>query len=149
VVTREEGGALPSDTHVNFDANVNTTVNKLGILGDSPPEKNRLYIENDSAQRDYSFMGEPEFAMQPFRQTAFGASSAAANAGLSDSEKEKSERIRSLAYVRAIFRALFCWRGFCSDCRICDVHGFAHVRLRFRHYPNQPTDHNTPSSISE
>src|SRR5256885_14250131 len=90
VVTREELKAAlwPSDTHVNFDANVNTTVNKLRqILGDSTEKP--LYIET-IPRKGYSFMGEPEFAMQPFPQTDSGASSDVANAGLGDSEKEKS-----------------------------------------------------------
>jgi len=46
VVTREElrKRLWPDDTHVNYDANVNTTVNKLRIaLGDSPDKP--LYIE--------------------------------------------------------------------------------------------------------
>jgi len=40
-VTREElrMQLWPSDTHVNYDANVNTTVNKLRqVLGDSPDQ---------------------------------------------------------------------------------------------------------------
>jgi DNA-binding winged helix-turn-helix (wHTH) protein len=46
VVTREElrQRLWPADTHVNYDANVNTTVNKLRqVLGDSTDEP--LYIE--------------------------------------------------------------------------------------------------------
>ncbi len=46
VVTREElrQRLWPADTHVNFDANVNTTVNKLRqVLGDSTDKP--LYIE--------------------------------------------------------------------------------------------------------
>jgi len=41
IVTREElrMQLWPSDTHVNYDANVNTTVNKLRqVLGDSPDQ---------------------------------------------------------------------------------------------------------------
>ena len=46
VVTREElrQRLWPADTHVNYDANVNTTVNKLRqVLGDSPDKP--IYIE--------------------------------------------------------------------------------------------------------
>src|SRR5271170_8105211 len=46
VVTREElrQRLWPADTHVNYDANVNTTVNKLRqVLGDSTDQP--LYIE--------------------------------------------------------------------------------------------------------
>src|SRR5438067_13733380 len=78
----------PLDTHVNYDANVNTTVNKLRqVLGDSTEKP--MYIET-IPRKGYSFMGEPEFAMEPFPQTASGTSSDGSNAGLSDSEKEKS-----------------------------------------------------------
>ena len=66
VVTREElkQALWPSDTHVNFDANVNTTVNKLRqILGDSTEKP--VYIET-IPRKGYSFLVEPEFATQPF-----------------------------------------------------------------------------------
>lgn len=73
VVTRDElkHALWPSDTHVNFDANVNTTVNKLRqILGDSTDKP--VYIET-IPRKGYSFMLEPEFAAQPFPQTIFVA----------------------------------------------------------------------------
>src|SRR5215468_4530902 len=66
VVTREElkQTLWSSDTHVNFDANVNTTVNKLRqILGDSTDKP--VYIET-IPRKGYSFILEPEFAAQPF-----------------------------------------------------------------------------------
>lgn len=66
VVTRDElkQALWPSDTHVNFDANVNTTVNKLRqILGDSTDSP--VYIET-IPRKGYSFLLEPEFATQPF-----------------------------------------------------------------------------------
>jgi DNA-binding winged helix-turn-helix (wHTH) protein len=69
VVTREElkHALWPSDTHVNFDANVNTTVNKLRqILGDSTEKP--VYIET-IPRKGYSFLLEPEFAPQPFPQS--------------------------------------------------------------------------------
>ncbi len=69
VVTREElkQALWPSDTHVNFDANVNTTVNKLRqILGDSTDKP--VYIET-IPRKGYSFLVDPEFAAQPFPQT--------------------------------------------------------------------------------
>lgn len=68
VVTREElkQALWPSDTHVNFDANVNTTVNKLRqILGDSTDKP--VYIET-IPRKGYSFLLDPEFATQPFPQ---------------------------------------------------------------------------------
>lgn len=60
VVTREELRARlwPMDTHVNYDANVNTTVNKLRLaLGDSSEES--LYIET-VPRRGYSFVARVE-----------------------------------------------------------------------------------------
>jgi DNA-binding winged helix-turn-helix (wHTH) protein len=66
VVTREElkQTLWSSDTHVNFDANVNTTVNKLRqILGDSTDRP--VYIET-IPRKGYSFLLEPEYATQPF-----------------------------------------------------------------------------------
>ncbi len=61
----------PSDTHVNFDANVNTTVNKLRqILGDSTDKP--VFIET-IPRKGYSFMLEPEFATEPFASTLYVA----------------------------------------------------------------------------
>ena len=74
VVTREELklALWPSDTHVNFDANVNTTVNKLRqILGDSTDRP--IYIET-IPRKGYSFLVDPEFAAQPFPQSEVVAS---------------------------------------------------------------------------
>lgn len=65
IVTREELRARlwPSDTHVNFDANVNTTVNKLRqILGDSNEES--AYVQT-IPRRGYSFVSKVEFVNQP------------------------------------------------------------------------------------
>jgi len=83
VVTREElkQALWPSDTHVNFDANVNTTVNKLRqILGDSTEKP--IYIET-IPRKGYSFIAEPEFATQPFPQSLLAASNGTASAGSS------------------------------------------------------------------
>jgi DNA-binding winged helix-turn-helix (wHTH) protein len=65
IVTREELRARlwPSDTHVNFDANVNTTVNKLRqVLGDSNEES--AYVQT-IPRRGYSFISKVEFVEQP------------------------------------------------------------------------------------
>jgi DNA-binding winged helix-turn-helix (wHTH) protein len=65
IVTREELRARlwPSDTHVNFDANVNTTVNKLRqILGDSNEES--AYVQT-TPRKGYSFISKVEFVEQP------------------------------------------------------------------------------------
>ena len=62
VVTREElrFRLWPADTHVNYDANVNTTVNKLRqALGDSSEKP--LYIET-IPRKGYCLVVQPEFA---------------------------------------------------------------------------------------
>lgn len=91
VVTREElkQALWPSDTHVNFDANVNTTVNKLRqILGDSTDKP--VYIET-IPRKGYSFLLEPEFAAQPFPQTELHSSNGTAHVA-ADAEANKSAR---------------------------------------------------------
>ena len=60
VVTREQlrQALWPADTHVNYDANVNTTVNKLRLaLGDSPEQP--AYIET-IPRLGYCFVGPVE-----------------------------------------------------------------------------------------
>jgi DNA-binding winged helix-turn-helix (wHTH) protein len=62
VVSRDDLRAKlwPEGTHVNFDANVNTTVNKLRLaLGDSPDEP--IYVETIPRQ-GYSFVGRVSVA---------------------------------------------------------------------------------------
>jgi DNA-binding winged helix-turn-helix (wHTH) protein len=70
VVTREElkQALWPADTHVNYDANVNTTVNKLRqALGESTEKP--LYIET-IPRKGYSFISTAEFSDVPFPVTA-------------------------------------------------------------------------------
>src|SRR5262249_42877574 len=70
VVTREQlkRALWPSDTHVNYDANVNTTVNKLRqALGESTDKP--AYIET-IPRRGYSFIGSAEISDVPFPQEA-------------------------------------------------------------------------------
>jgi DNA-binding winged helix-turn-helix (wHTH) protein len=65
VVTREELRVRlwPADTHVNYDANVNTTVNKLRqALGDSSDQP--LYIET-VPRRGYCLVVQPEYSDLP------------------------------------------------------------------------------------
>lgn len=62
IVTREELRAQlwPIDTHVNYDANVNTTVNKLRqVLGDSPERP--AFVET-IPRKGYSFVAKVEYA---------------------------------------------------------------------------------------
>ena len=65
IVTREELRAQlwPTQTHVNYDANVNTTVNKLRqILSDSPDEP--VFVET-IPRRGYSFVAKVNFTDRP------------------------------------------------------------------------------------
>lgn len=65
VVTREELRARlwPADTHVNYDANVNTTVNKLRqALGDSSDKP--LYVET-IPRKGYCLLVQPEVSDKP------------------------------------------------------------------------------------
>jgi len=65
VVTRDELRLRlwPADTHVNYDANVNTTVNKLRqALGDSSDKP--LYIET-IPRKGYCLVVSPEYADVP------------------------------------------------------------------------------------
>src|ERR1700687_1727415 len=65
VVTRDELRLRlwPADTHVNYDANVNTTVNKLRqALGDSSEKP--LYIET-IPRKGYCLIVRPEFSEKP------------------------------------------------------------------------------------
>jgi DNA-binding winged helix-turn-helix (wHTH) protein len=53
----------PSDTQINYDANVNTTVNKLRhVLGDSHDRP--VYVET-IPRRGYTFIANAEFVEQP------------------------------------------------------------------------------------
>jgi len=53
----------PSDTHVNYDANVNTTVNKLRqVLGDSPDQP--VFVDT-IPRKGYSFVAPIEYLDQP------------------------------------------------------------------------------------
>jgi DNA-binding winged helix-turn-helix (wHTH) protein len=80
IVTREELRARlwASDTHVNFDANVNTTVNKLRqILGDSNEQS--IYVQT-IPRRGYSFIGTVEFLDGPDLPGAASAGAASEDA---------------------------------------------------------------------
>src|SRR5215470_10940705 len=114
VVTREElkQALWPSDTHVNFDANVNTTVNKLRqILGDSTDKP--VYIET-IPRKGYSFMLEPEFAAQPFPAifiaTVNGSETKVA-AAETKAPKKKSEHWMTLGVIALILAGILLGAG--------------------------------------
>jgi len=53
----------PSDTHVNYDANVNTTVNKLRqVLGDSPDQP--AFVDT-IPRKGYCFVAKVEYVDRP------------------------------------------------------------------------------------
>jgi len=65
IVTREELRAQlwPPDTHVNYDANVNTAVNKLRqLLGDS---RHRPAFVETIPRKGYSFVARVEYVDRP------------------------------------------------------------------------------------
>ncbi len=65
IITREDLRARlwPGDTHANYDANVNTTVNKLrGALDDS--SENPVYVET-VPKRGYRLLVRPELSNAP------------------------------------------------------------------------------------
>jgi DNA-binding winged helix-turn-helix (wHTH) protein len=65
IITREilRTRLWPNDTQINYDANVNTTVNKLRhVLGDSHDRP--VYVET-IPRRGYTFIANAEFVEQP------------------------------------------------------------------------------------
>ena len=91
VVTREELRIRlwPADTHVNYDANVNTTVNKLRqALGDSTDKP--LYIET-IPRKGYCLVVQPEVTDKPplhFAQNGLSADSVRNSGALSFSKSD-------------------------------------------------------------
>jgi len=106
IVTREELRARlwGSDTHVNFDANVNTTVNKLRqILGDSNEQS--IYVQT-IPRRGYSFIGTVEFLDRPDLLGAASAGAAAEEAaGADDSLQPNSSSAAARSSLFAPHRA--------------------------------------------
>ncbi len=91
VVSRDElkQALWPADTHVNYDANVNTTVNKLRqALGESTDKP--LYIET-IPRKGYSFIGTAEFSDVPFPVTAAPKSQGSGSAIADDSAQESPD----------------------------------------------------------
>jgi DNA-binding winged helix-turn-helix (wHTH) protein len=73
VVTREElrQRLWPAETYVNYDANVNTTVNKLRLaLGDSSDKP--IYIET-IPRKGYCLLVRPEISATSMIETATGS----------------------------------------------------------------------------
>ena len=80
IVTREtlRKYLWPRDSDLNYDANVNTTVNKLrGLLGDTDDEAK--FIET-IPRRGYSFVAKVEYVDEPPMTTAAGRGAEAESA---------------------------------------------------------------------
>ena len=97
VVTRDEvrKHLWPESPQVNFDANVNTTMNKLRqALGDSP--ENPAYIET-IPRRGYCFLLDVEFASSPIPVSA-----RVANAGEAAGAEYRERRVLPMGVRIAI-----------------------------------------------
>jgi DNA-binding winged helix-turn-helix (wHTH) protein len=113
VVTREEirFRLWPADTHVNYDANVNTTVNKLRqALGDSSDKP--LYIET-IPRKGYCLVTQPEFADVPMIAATAPASAPDGRPSPSKAEsgKPKSEIWITLGVIGLIIAGMLLGAG--------------------------------------
>jgi len=90
VVTRDEirQRLWPAETHVNYDANVNTTVNKLRLaLGDSSDKP--VYIET-IPRKGYCLLVQPEISAAPKSATAHRVETSEAETIPSGTTKSKT-----------------------------------------------------------
>jgi DNA-binding winged helix-turn-helix (wHTH) protein len=116
VVTRDElkQALWPADTHVNYDANVNTTVNKLRqALGESTDKP--MYIET-IPRKGYSFISTAEFSDVPFpvapaKSPAAGAESADQASGLTEGEAPRSSKWLTVIIVALILAGMLLGAG--------------------------------------
>src|SRR5262249_39977579 len=114
VVTREQlkRALWPADTHVNYDANVNTTVNKLRqALGESTDKP--AYIET-IPRRGYSFIGTAEFSDSPFPQQSDAAPAAESGQALAAAgapAKDGSKKWLMLVIIRLIVAGILLGAG--------------------------------------
>ena len=114
VVTREQlrQALWPADTHVNYDANVNTTVNKLRqALGESTEKP--TYIET-IPRKGYSFIGTAEFAEAPFPVVEDAASQPAGDstaAGATLSSRSERRKWLTLTIVMLILAGVLLGAG--------------------------------------
>jgi len=112
VVTREQlkQALWPADTHVNYDANVNTTVNKLRqALGESTEKP--VFIET-IPRRGYSFIGSADFSDAPFpREEEPAPTGSAQNLGDKSSSEKTSNKWLTLAVVALILTGILLGAG--------------------------------------
>src|SRR5450432_674178 len=109
VLTREELRVRlwPNETHVNYDANVNTTVNKLRqALGDSSDKP--IYIET-VPRKGYCLLIPPEFADLPASTAVLaprGASEAERNSIAKDSVAVRSDVWMTVGVIALILAGM-------------------------------------------
>jgi DNA-binding winged helix-turn-helix (wHTH) protein len=114
VVTREELRVRlwPADTHVNYDANVNTTVNKLRqALGDSSDTP--VYVET-IPRKGYSLIIEVEYAdtpLQPSSVNATGTNGKPHQKAAPEAEGQKSEIWITLGVIGLIVAGMLLGAG--------------------------------------
>jgi DNA-binding winged helix-turn-helix (wHTH) protein len=132
VVTREElkQALWPADTHVNYDANVNTTVNKLRqALGESTEKP--TYIET-IPRKGYSFISTAEFSAAPFPAGAPEKSQGSESANTADDKESPeagsphSSRWLTLIVVALIIAGILLGAGAAS-------YWISHFAPQFRH----------------
>src|SRR5215813_14116285 len=106
VVSREDlrSRLWPEGTHVNYDANVNTTVNKLRLaLGDSPEKP--IYVET-IPRKGYCFLGNVERGNELLK--TFGVLTIVAADGVDGLAAQQGPlSIISRKIIRGRFAALF------------------------------------------
>jgi DNA-binding winged helix-turn-helix (wHTH) protein len=113
VVTRDELRLRlwPADTHVNYDANVNTTVNKLRqALGDSSDQP--LYIET-VPRKGYCLVVRPEFSDVPVAPVVLPSSAVTGNGSSSatNSSGSKSDIWITLGVIALILAGMLLGAG--------------------------------------
>lgn len=116
IITREDLRVRlwPDDTHVNYDANVNTTVNKLrGALGDS--SDNPVYIET-IPKKGYCLLVRPEVSnisenSQTFEEERPARGAEAASQTITVSKRSKFPFRIVLCVIGLILAGMFLGAG--------------------------------------
>jgi DNA-binding winged helix-turn-helix (wHTH) protein len=111
VVTRDELRLRlwPADTHVNYDANVNTTVNKLRLaLGDSSEKP--LYIET-IPRKGYCLIVRPEFVDVPVTAVPVTSSANPVNAKSEGGSSPKTDIWVTLGIIGLILGGMLLGAG--------------------------------------
>ena len=145
VVTRDElkQALWPADTHVNYDANVNTTVNKLRqALGESTDKP--LYIET-IPRKGYSFMGIAEFSDIPFAPAPPKHETVAADkpddgSSLSETDSQRSNRWLTVVIIALILAGMLLGAGAAT-------YWISHFAPQLRHSATQRAQCTSPDTV--